>query len=209
MRSQDPGTVTIPQYRFNKNKATHTPPPLTLQLFLDFPVFLFNFFPGVAPNFLSASNLAESRCPPGGVSLFPNQERLGQFQESWVLRGQLGALYPLSRQVQWLRWVFSTQERKKERTRRKMTPPEEQPPILGVVLQGGFPRGFSSILGVNLGGCSSGGFHFLWVLGLVTSTGVPCHVAEVGRGFCQNTLCQDPPLPLDLHTPLCQAQPFP
>ena len=22
----DPGTVTIPQYRFNKNKATHTPP---------------------------------------------------------------------------------------------------------------------------------------------------------------------------------------
>jgi len=84
MRSQDPGTVTISQHRFNKNKATHTTLPLTLQLFPDFPVFLFQKFPGEAPNFLSTSDLTESRYPPGG-GLFPNQERPGQFLGSYVV----------------------------------------------------------------------------------------------------------------------------
>ena len=30
-----------------------------------------------------------------------------------------------------------------------------------------------------------------------------CHVAKVGRGFCQDPLRQAPPLPLDSHRPLC------
>jgi len=34
-------------------------------------------------------------------------------------------------------------------------------------------------------------------------SGILCHVAKVGRGFCQDPLRQAPPLPLDSRRPLC------
>ena len=52
---------------FTTMPSAPTPPPLTEQLFLDFPVFSPSFFPGVAPQFFcqhdSPSNLALSRYP--------------------------------------------------------------------------------------------------------------------------------------------------